>query len=359
MGLYKFLVIVLVFTLLGCGKRADVPTENPYSGRARILYSGLLMGRLHPQGCAIDQLGGLARRATIVDRVKREMPGDVILLDVGDNLFDMSSKQLNEDELSQAKRVASVLGKMDYDAILPGELDARMGLQKLLGETSLPWLGVHLKKVKKTIDEVRSIRLKGGMLVAVIGLAFIETKEAGLAARLEEHFAKAKQLVDNARGNHDIIVALSNLGYDNDVQLASRVEAIDLIVGGRSGSLLDEPTVVGNTLIVQPGRYGQYLGDLTLSFNQKHRMWFNATPYFMALEEYGLVYQELETLEKNPQADVKIVDRLRGEKARLKAAIEKLPKPGEKDGESFYISRLVPLTEGIEGNANIKEMLRE
>lgn len=67
------------------------------------------------------------------------------------------------------------------------------------------------------------------------------------------------------------IIALTHLGYDEDIKLAEAVKGIDIIVGGHSHTKLDTPTVVGAdaepTLIVQTGEYGQYVGTLDAAFD--------------------------------------------------------------------------------------------
>ncbi|WP_235680266.1 5'-nucleotidase C-terminal domain-containing protein [Paenibacillus albicereus] len=70
----------------------------------------------------------------------------------------------------------------------------------------------------------------------------------------------------------DKIVALSHLGYDEDVKLAQAVAGIDVIVGGHSHTKLDHPVVdrthEAPTLIVQTGEKGQFLGRLDVAFDE-------------------------------------------------------------------------------------------
>ncbi|NOY06179.1 MAG: bifunctional metallophosphatase/5'-nucleotidase, partial [Chlorobi bacterium] len=62
----------------------------------------------------------------------------------------------------------------------------------------------------------------------------------------------------------DIIIVLSHLGYNGDKALARKVEGIDVIVGGHSHTALQAPVKVNNTVIVQAGSRGRYLGVLDL-----------------------------------------------------------------------------------------------
>jgi 2',3'-cyclic-nucleotide 2'-phosphodiesterase (5'-nucleotidase family) len=70
----------------------------------------------------------------------------------------------------------------------------------------------------------------------------------------------------------DLVVALSHSGINGqgqgeDALLATMVPGIDVIVSGHTHDKLMAPAVVGKTIIVTAGAYGEYLGrlDLTIS----------------------------------------------------------------------------------------------
>ncbi|KAA0563040.1 hypothetical protein F0342_13530 [Bacillus sp. CH30_1T] len=66
------------------------------------------------------------------------------------------------------------------------------------------------------------------------------------------------------------VIVLSHLGYSNDLDLAEEVDGLDIIVGGHSHTVLDEPVVIDKeepTLIVQAGEYLNLLGLLDVTFN--------------------------------------------------------------------------------------------
>ncbi|XP_077485789.1 snake venom 5'-nucleotidase-like isoform X2 [Amblyomma americanum] len=83
-----------------------------------------------------------------------------------------------------------------------------------------------------------------------------------------------------------IIIALTHVGYERDMEIAAKVPAVDVVVGGHSHSFLytgedhpkedkpkgPYPTVVTRAdgtkgLVVQAHCYGKYLGFLNVSFN--------------------------------------------------------------------------------------------
>jgi len=87
----------------------------------------------------------------------------------------------------------------------------------------------------------------------------------------------------------DKIIALTHLGYENDMELAGEVSGIDIIVGGHSRTLLgnfcplglesqgDYPTLVRNqdgedVLVVQAWEWGKVMGILEVEFDGNGRI---------------------------------------------------------------------------------------
>lgn len=70
------------------------------------------------------------------------------------------------------------------------------------------------------------------------------------------------------RSQVDVVVLLSHLGYQLDVELAEQIEGIDVILGGHTHHLLEHGQQVGSTLIAQTGKFGQYVGHIALSIDR-------------------------------------------------------------------------------------------
>ena len=60
-------------------------------------------------------------------------------------------------------------------------------------------------------------------------------------------------------------MVLSHLGAKEDEKLAEEVKGIDVIVGGHSHTKMKSGRKVGDTIIVQAGAQGKYLGELDLN----------------------------------------------------------------------------------------------
>lgn len=59
----------------------------------------------------------------------------------------------------------------------------------------------------------------------------------------------------------ELLIALTHIGHRADLRLAEMNCGIDIILGGHSHTILNEPEKVGNTWICQGGSHGRYVGQ--------------------------------------------------------------------------------------------------
>jgi len=84
----------------------------------------------------------------------------------------------------------------------------------------------------------------------------------------------AKNMTELLRKNCHIVIALSHLGLDKSSEftserLAKEVHGIDLIIDGHSHTILEHGMKVNNTVIVQAGAHGEFLGKVILKIKDK------------------------------------------------------------------------------------------
>ncbi|UTH14385.1 bifunctional metallophosphatase/5'-nucleotidase [Macrococcus equipercicus] len=65
----------------------------------------------------------------------------------------------------------------------------------------------------------------------------------------------------------DVIVILSHLGKFTDQRIAAEIHGIDIILGAHTHHHFDNGDLVNGVLIGAAGRYGEYIGELTLTFD--------------------------------------------------------------------------------------------
>ncbi|MCM3172736.1 5'-nucleotidase C-terminal domain-containing protein [Paenibacillus sp. MER 99-2] len=116
-----------------------------------------------------------------------------------------------------------------------------------------------------------------GEQVGIFGLTTADTvslSSPGDELKFEDYRASAQATVDMLQQEGiNKIIALTHLGYSEDLKLAETVKGIDIVVGGHSHTILKEPIVVGSedepTLVVQTGEYDVSLGKLDVTFNEE------------------------------------------------------------------------------------------
>jgi 5'-nucleotidase len=261
--------------------------DAPGVTRITLLHTNDTHSRIEPFGPgngAISGKGGMARRATLVKQLRKEL-GNVLLLDAGDVFqgtpyFNRYKGFLDYKLMSMVGYDAGTLGNHDFDNGVEG-LVAAMAEAKFpfvncnldlkgapgLAKRVQPWLVRELAGVKVGITGV-CVDFKG--LVAPKnheGVIWLDPLES--LKPVVKHLREAEKV--------DMVVLLSHLGYDlkgagwDDLTLAAKLPGIDAIIGGHSHTFLEEPVKVknegGETLIFQVGFGGVNLGrmDFTLS----------------------------------------------------------------------------------------------
>ncbi|MBC7319782.1 5'-nucleotidase C-terminal domain-containing protein [bacterium] len=221
----------------------------------------------------------IARRVTLIRQVQKEVGKDkVLLLDAGDVFsgtpyFTIYKGSADVRFMNYAGYTAMTLGNHEFD-VGPNVL------ARFIEKAKFPILCANFdfSKEEALKDKVKSwvIVEKGGEKLGIFGLTTPETAEISSPGKnivINDYVEIAKAMVKEleSRGINKII-ALTHIGWDNDVKLAKEVEGIDIIVGGHSHTLPKSyPTVVADdstpTLIVQANEYGKYLGRLDVVFN--------------------------------------------------------------------------------------------
>jgi 5'-nucleotidase / UDP-sugar diphosphatase len=272
--LWKVSVWVLTLMLLA----APVYGGEPSTVQLTILHINDLHGHLLPHmDKSISEtrlVGGAARMARMVADERSKNPDGSLLLAAGD--------MFQGTPISNVFRGQSVIAVMNYlkfDAMAIGNHEFDWGLnilEQLAGGAAFPFLSANIQDrlgrglplVKPHISLTRK-----NLKIAVIGVttpdtAFITKPDVVSGLTFLGPLQVLPQLIRAAREDGtDLIVLLSHLGLDADRETAESVSGIDVIVGGHSHTALPNPLRVKETVIVQAGAYGAYLGVLQLKID--------------------------------------------------------------------------------------------
>jgi 5'-nucleotidase / UDP-sugar diphosphatase len=229
-------------------------------------------------------IGGIARRATIVKRLRKELGQAGIavwLVDAGDitDGTPFSTEHHGEADVAAMNAIPydfSTLGNHEFNTSLSK-------LKNLLGLFRYPVLCANaVDSSGRLLTKDFAIKELGPLKIGIFGLV---TREASTYPAAKEgvtisnEIETSRRMAAELRKKADIVIALSHSGEKIDEQISSAVPGIDIIVGGHSHSRLPAGELiwrsdqlmeneVNGTVIVQAYQWGGELGRLDLLFDK-------------------------------------------------------------------------------------------
>ena len=181
----------------------------------------------------------------------------------GNHEFDFRTKGLAE-SLKSAKKYNSLPQIVASNVAFPVDENGEMNVEVKQLKDAMEYYGVK----EYTIIE------KKGIKIGIFGLMGKEADPYAPSALVEfaDQVGRAKEMVKKLESQGvDLIVCLSHSGTSEnkkeseDEILAKEVPEIDIIISGHSHTTLNEPIVVGNTIIGSAGSRGVNLGSMNIS----------------------------------------------------------------------------------------------
>ena len=233
--------------------------------------------------------GGVARRATLVKRIRAENP-NTLLLDAGDAFqgtpyFNLYRGVVEYKAMSAIGYDIVTLGNHDFDNGVEALAEAMKHAKFEFVSANYDVRGTAIeKRVKPYV-----VREVGGVRVGVFGLGVklegLNPPESFKGVKYYDPVRMALGSVRLLRGQERcaMVVCASHLGYYpnpkadevGDSQVAAQVDGIDFIASGHTHTFMRQPVIAkqpggGNTVIFQVGKSGIYLGrvDFTVRANK-------------------------------------------------------------------------------------------
>ena len=244
------------------------------SQELHILYTQNTNGVLQNCNCPNTPLGGMEKRATFVSQWRKDHP-NTILLDSGDIL------SFNNIHAESDTKLLRAMEALNYSAVNIGDQEFSNGIQFLqtqITKKSIPWVTSNIEPTNNAAFIVPEMRVINIVDLNVLIMGVIDSESFGfynrvfgdLNLQVISPIESIQKIYIKALTNEkvDLVILLSNLGYDADELLAQELDFIDVIIGGHSQHQFEQPQVINNTIIIQCGRNGQYVGHLELQFNQ-------------------------------------------------------------------------------------------
>lgn len=229
-------------------------------------------------------LGGLARRATLVAQLRLENP-NTLLFDAGDIFqgtpyFNFYGGELEFKLMSMLKYNAATIGNHDFD-------NGIEGLYAQLPHAKFQLLSANYD-FKNTImngyTKPYEIYTVDGVKIGVYGLGIALNGLVSKKLFKETEYLNPFEIAQDTERilkedeNCDLVICLSHLGYQynsdkpDDVKLAAKTKYTNLIIGGHTHTFLEKPTIVKNSmgtnvLVNQVGCFGVNLGKIDFYFD--------------------------------------------------------------------------------------------
>ncbi len=167
------------------------------------------------------------------------------------------------------------MSALGYDAMAFGNREfhyLRGVLFRRYRQVSFPFLCANLCDMRRKASQFwRPYLLKqvDGVRVGLIGLTPVQYNDSSLwqpitGFRFLPPMEVLPDIVATLRSQVDVLILLSHSGFEADREIARGVDGIDCIVGGHSHTVLEAPTFVGGTAIVQAGSHGRFVGKMQM-----------------------------------------------------------------------------------------------
>lgn len=225
----------------------------------------------------VETAGGYARIAAVIKDI-RSKNANTLVFDGGDT-FHGTLPVVQ----SKGEALVPILNKLDFDAMVC-HWDFAYGpvqLKKLAGQLTYPVLGINVYNEDGSlflkpyiIKEVASVK------IAVIGIC------SNIIDKMPRQFNEGLKITDGMeelpivieqvkKEGAEIIILLSHNGFPQDVDLLSKVAGIDICLSAHTHNRLYQAAKINDTIIIQCGCHGSFVGHLNVDTEQKKIVNYN------------------------------------------------------------------------------------
>ncbi|MCL7488558.1 MAG: hypothetical protein M8357_10345 [Desulfobulbaceae bacterium] len=228
-------------------------------------------------------MGGLSRRAYILNKIQQEEPGAKLVLDAGAMLFaqPVLAPSLVTARTVQAGGIIEAMAEMGYDAFGLAPQDLVAGIPFLLQQPEdlqLPWLSMNLVQPdsEQPLFAPYIIKNAGDLSIGILGLTGRSQDVSGQQDHSGHRFLPWEKTLGDTlariRDQTDMVILLSSLPEQTNREIAQRFDDIHLLIQSGQSAAHKTPQLFGNTLITQIGSRGKHIGRLDIDWKPS-RTW--------------------------------------------------------------------------------------
>ncbi|HUE70870.1 MAG TPA: multiheme c-type cytochrome [Pirellulaceae bacterium] len=237
-----------------------------------FFVTGQQLGYIEPCGCTglENQLGGLARRFTLLEQLREEKGWEVVPLDVGNQV-----RRYGPQPVIKFQRTSEALRSMEYRAVAFGPDDLLLPATELLSSISPPeggsiFTSANVEIISRDLTPAWQVFQAGGKKIGVVAILgdSLRQKLQGDEVTFTPAADALKAALEKVReAGCDFYVLLAHASLDESRELARQVDALDLVItgGGIGEPTLEMERVKGSKAqMAQVGTKGMYVGVIGL-----------------------------------------------------------------------------------------------
>jgi len=262
----KGILLLVVFLLTGVLYGAALRDGAGRSGELILLHTNDYHGSLLTNGGR----GGIAEVAAFVRAVRAVNP-QVLLVDAGDINTGSALSNMYDGRLDL--QAYNLIG---YDAVTFGNHEFDVNQEKLDAQIALaefPFVSSNVTRSDGSfLGDRYIVKNYDNFSVGIFGLTTLRTRiiaSPDSSLVFINELEAARQVVDILRNVEkvDIVIGLTHMGdvqesedHITSIELAKRIEGIDIIVDGHSHSYFEMPRRAGDAWVVTANEWGKYVG---------------------------------------------------------------------------------------------------
>lgn len=230
---------------------------------------------------SFKKTGGYARIASYVKQVRQETNGKTLLLDGGDTFHGTYPVVKSKGEV-----LLPILNQLGFDG-MTGHWDFAYTpdyLRELSSKLNYPMLAINCyrKDTNELVFPPYTIKKVNGLKIGVIGIAATIVDKTmpekfSEGVFLTSGIEELPQAIKEVKEKHDVdlVVVNSHLGYPQDLRMAEETDGIDVYLSAHTHNRVYHPAVVNDTLVIQSGCHGSFVGRLDVTVEDKKIVSYN------------------------------------------------------------------------------------
>jgi len=218
----------------------------------------------------VENVGGLARIATVFNRLRAERPDDLVFIDGGDTIQGSGPAAWTEGRV-----VVEPMNALGLDFAIPGNWSVAHGAPAWRARSSefkYPMIAANMrdKDSGELLFKPYLIKKVNGVKVGFLGFTDPE-----IPSRQPPHLSEGLGFdgeevlpgyVAELREKHkvDLVVLVTHIGLPKSIGLADELEGVDVILSADTHERAYDPIIRGNTWVVEAGSFASFVGVLDI-----------------------------------------------------------------------------------------------